>query len=138
MFRSRPPFRQRLAGFLMGRNGPDTIYNVCIWSSLVLAVLGMFWDSLICTLLYAGLFGYALFRFFSRNVAKRRAENQAFRNFFGKFRRNSQMRKRQKADKDHVYKKCPLCNAQLRLPYSKGEHTVRCPRCKGEFSVKIR
>lgn len=138
MFRNRPPFRQRLAGFLAGRNGPDTIYNVCIWSSLVLAVLGMFWDSLLCSLLYLGLFGYAIFRFFSRNVAKRRAENQAFRNFFGRFRRNSQMRKKQKADKEHVYKVCPLCKAQLRLPYKKGEHTVCCPRCKGEFSVKIR
>ncbi len=138
MFRNRPPFRQRLAGFLVGRNGPDTIYNVCIWSSLVLAVLGMFWDSLLCSLLYFGLFGYAIFRFFSRNVAKRRAENQAFRNFFGRFRRNSQMRKKQKADKEHVYKVCPLCKAQLRLPYRKGEHTVCCPRCKGEFSVKIR
>ena len=138
MFRNRPPFRQRLAGFLVGRNGPDTIYNVCIWSSLVLAVLGMFWDSLLCSLLYLGLFGYAIFRFFSRNVAKRRAENQAFRNFFGRFRRNSQMRKKQKADKEHVYKVCPLCKAQLRLPYKKGEHTVCCPRCKGEFSVKIR
>lgn len=138
MFRNRPPFRQRLAGFLVGRNGPDTIYNVCIWSSLVLAVLGMFWDSLLCSLLYLGLFGYAIFRFFSRNVAKRRAENQAFRNFFGRFRRNSQMRKKQKADKEHVYKVCPLCKAQLRLPYRKGEHTVCCPRCKGEFSVKIR
>lgn len=138
MFRNRPPFRQRLAGFLVGRNGPDTIYNVCIWSSLVLAVLGMFWDSLLCSLLYLGLFGYAIFRFFSRNVAKRRAENQAFRNFFGRFRRNSQMRKKQKADKEYVYKVCPLCKAQLRLPYRKGEHTVCCPRCKGEFSVKIR
>ncbi|MBR4054186.1 MAG: hypothetical protein IKK06_05225 [Clostridia bacterium] len=138
MFRNRPPFRQRLAGFLVGRNGPDTIYNVCIWSSLVLAVLGMFWDSLLCSLLYLGLFGYAIFRFFSRNVAKRRAENQAFRNFFGRFRRNSKMRKKQKADKEHVYKVCPLCKAQLRLPYRKGEHTVCCPRCKGEFSVKIR
>lgn len=138
MFRNRPPFRQRLAGFLAGRNGPDTIYNVCIWSSLVLAVLGMFWDSLLFSLLYLGLFGYAIFRFFSRNVAKRRAENQAFRNFFGRFRRNSQMRKKQKADKEHVYKVCPLCKAQLRLPYKKGEHTVCCPRCKGEFSVKIR
>lgn len=138
MFRNRPPFRQRLAGFLAGRNGPDTIYNVCIWSSLALAVLGMFWDSLLCSLLYLGLFGYAIFRFFSRNVAKRRAENQAFRNFFGRFRRNSQMRKKQKADKEHVYKVCPLCKAQLRLPYRKGEHTVCCPRCKGEFSVKIR
>lgn len=137
MFGHRPPFRQRLAGFLMGRNGPDTIYNVCIWTSLVLAILGMFWDSLICTLLYAGLFGYSIFRFFSRNVEKRRRENYAFRKFFGKFR-GDPARKAQKADKEHVYKKCPLCGAQLRLPRKKGAHTVRCPRCSGEFSVKIR
>jgi hypothetical protein len=137
MFGNRPPFRQRLAGFLMGRNGPDSIYNVCIWTSLIIAICGIFWNSIICTALYIGLFGYALFRFFSRNVTKRRAENAAFKKFWKKFRPGG-AKDWQKADATHVYKRCPHCNAQLRLPRSKGKHTVCCPRCKVHFSVKIR
>ena len=137
MFGNRPPFRQRLAGFLMGRNGPDTIYNVCIWTSLVIAIIGIFWDSILCSVLYIGLFIYAMFRFFSRNVIKRRAENQAFRRFWKKFRIGGP-KDWKKSDEAHVYKRCPHCDAQLRLPRSKGKHTVCCPRCKEHFSVKIR
>ena len=137
MFGNRPPFRQRLAGFLMGRNGPDTIYNVCIWTSLVIAIIGIFWDSILCSVLYIGLFIYAMFRFFSRNVIKRRTENQAFRRFWKKFSIGGP-KDWKRADEAHVYKRCPHCDAQLRLPRSKGKHTVCCPRCKEHFSVKIR
>ena len=45
--------------------------------------------------------------------------------------------KRKLTDREHVYKKCPHCRAQLRLPRKKGEHDVCCPRCKVTFSVKI-
>ena len=133
----RMPFRERMARFLYGRNGPDTIYNVCIWTSLALAVLGIFFDSLILSIAYTLLFGYAIFRFMSRNVVKRREENRAFCRFFGSFGRFFKMSKRKMTDREHVYKKCPHCNAQLRLPRQKGEHNVRCPRCSVTFSVKI-
>ena len=133
----RIPFRERMARFLYGRNGPDTIYNVCIWASLILAVVGIFTDSLLMSIAYTLLFGYALFRFFSRNVAKRREENRAFRQFFASFGQFFKIGKRKMTDREHVYKKCPLCHAQLRLPRKKGEHNVCCPRCKGTFSVKI-
>ena len=133
----RMPFRERMARFLYGRNGPDTIYNVCIWVSLGLAVLGIFSDSLILSAAYLLLFGYAIFRFMSRNVTKRREENRAFCQFFGSFGRFFKHGKRKLTDREHVYKKCPHCNAQLRLARKKGEHNVRCPRCFVTFSVKI-
>ena len=84
MFGNRIPFRERMTRFLYGRNGPDTIYNVCIWTALALAIIGIFFDSYLISLLYLLLFGYALFRFFSRNVAKRRTENQIFCQKFAK------------------------------------------------------
>lgn len=40
-------------------------------------------------------------------------------------------------DKDHVYRICPSCKANIRLPKKKGTHTVRCPRCGVLFEVKI-
>ena len=70
------------------------------------------------------------FRTMSRNIAKRRAENQKFCNFF-KLRKNK-FRDR----KTHVYRKCPSCKAVLRLPKAKGKHTVSCPKCKNKFSVR--
>ncbi|MBQ3002508.1 MAG: hypothetical protein IJD82_02125 [Clostridia bacterium] len=137
MFGRRMPFRERMAQFLYGRNGPDTIYNVCIWSAFSLAILGIFTDSLLMSLAYTLLFGYAIFRFMSRNVTKRRAENRAFCDFFASFKNGFKLGKRKLTDREHVYKKCPHCRAQLRLPRKKGEHDVCCPRCKVTFSVKI-
>lgn len=42
-----------------------------------------------------------------------------------------------KTDRDHCFRICPECMANLRLPKKKGKHTVVCPRCKHRFEVKI-
>ncbi len=42
-----------------------------------------------------------------------------------------------KTDKDHCFRICPECAANIRLPKKKGKHTVVCPRCKCRFEVKI-
>lgn len=129
--------RQWLARVLYGRNGPDTIYNVCIWTAFGLAIVNMFLGLWTLHILYLLLFGYATFRFLSRNVLRRRAENEAFRRFWTKTRQAFGMWKRKNTDRAHVYKRCPHCRSQLRFPREKGEHTVRCPRCGKSFSVKI-
>ena len=70
------------------------------------------------------------FRIFSRNIQKRRRENDRFCGFF------KLIRNRFRDRKTHVYRKCPKCKAVLRLPKAKGKHTVVCPRCKERFGVK--
>ncbi len=70
------------------------------------------------------------FRMLSRNIPKRRKENEKFCGFF-RLRKN-----KFKDRKTHVYRKCPKCGAILRLPRAKGKHFVVCPRCKNRFSVK--
>ncbi len=40
-------------------------------------------------------------------------------------------------DKYHVYRICPECKANIRLPKEKGQHSVRCPKCGTLFDVKI-
>lgn len=46
-------------------------------------------------------------------------------------------KKKLKTDKDHCFRICPECRANIRLPKKKGKHTVVCPRCKCRFEVKI-
>ena len=137
MMGGRMPFRERMARFLYGRNGPDTVYRVCIWAALGVAVVNLFLRLWPLEIVYLLLFGYAIFRFLSRNVSRRRAENQAFRRFWGRLRQAFGLWKRKSSDRAHVYKRCPQCRSQLRFPREKGEHTVRCPRCGSTFSVKI-
>ena len=124
---------------MYGRNGNDGICLVLMWCYLALWLLSVVFSALaleiVCVavrLLQSVVLAYWIFRVFSKNVARRRAE---VNRFFGFFRsRRNRFRDR----RTHVYKKCPHCRAMLRLPKRKGSHTVCCPACKERFSVMIR
>lgn len=132
--------RNSLSKLFYGRNGPDTITAVLTWVSLALAIAGLFAGGT-AGLVFLGLYllclGYILFRMLSRNVYARQKENQAFLRFFRKIGSFFKLQKQKLTDKDHVYRKCPSCKSQLRLPKRKGTHTARCPRCGKEFEVRI-
>ena len=130
-------FKNKLYSFMYGRYGSDTLNKILIivYAVIVVAytVLSLFIDSVWFSFFYfvfsITLIYIIFFRMMSRNIQKRRRENEKFCGFF-KLRRNK-FRDR----KTHVYKKCPHCKAVLRLPKAKGKHTVICPRCKNRFSV---
>ena len=133
----RMRLREKLARFLYGRNGPDKLYNFCIISSLVLLILNLFFRTLWLELPAYALFGYAIFRFLSRNVYKRQEENRKFLRFWTRLRNWFSTTKSRLTDRSHAYRKCPSCKSQLRLPRKRGKHSVRCPRCNVTFDVKI-
>lgn len=139
--------REWLARFMYGRNGVDSLYKFSIVLYLVLVVIQAFF---VGTDFYRGVFGliirillmaflvWTLFRFFSRNIQKRQAENRKFLNIKTSIKKFFYLRKRMFKDrKTHVYRRCPYCNCVLRLPKRKGNHSVTCPKCKKIFDVKI-
>lgn len=131
-------FKNKLYRFMYGRNGTDTLGSVLAWTYfalvLIYTVIGFFWSNAIFTVFYLitsmTLIFFVFFRMFSRNLVKRRRENEKFCNFF-KLRKNK-FRDR----KTHVYRKCKKCGAVLRLPKAKGKHFVVCPRCKNRFETR--
>ena len=131
-------FKNKLYRFMYGRYGSDKLGNVLAWTYFALViiytVITIFWWNPIFTVVYLTasllLIFFVFYRMFSRNIVKRRHENEVFCNFF-KLRKNK-FRDR----KTHVYRKCKKCKAVLRLPRSKGKHTVVCPRCKNRFSTR--
>ena len=74
---------------------------------------------------------------FSRNLAKRRAENAWFmskvcwpvKNAFGLTR--TRMR-----DREHKYIACPKCRTVCRVPRGKGRIVITCPKCREEIHTK--
>ena len=65
-------------------------------------------------------------------------ENEKFIQIMDKPKRFFNLQKCKHRDrKTHVYRKCPSCKNNLRLPKEKGKHTVACPCCKHRFDVKI-
>lgn len=131
-------FTNKMARFFYGRYGNDTLNKVLMGVYLALVIfttistlfIDSFAFSIICWSITLSLLIWSFFRTMSRNIAKRRKENERFCGFF-KLRRNK-FRDR----KTHVYKKCPSCKAVLRLPKAKGKHFVVCPKCKNRFQVK--
>ena len=121
---NKPPkmkFSERVYRFMQGRNGPDDLYYLTSASSMILMLINVFVNSFVLTVIYASLFAYSIFRVLSRNVYKRRAEYDMWRD-----------------RKTHIYKKCPSCKKTLRLPKIKGNHTVKCPCCQNRFDISVK
>ena len=134
----RPGVRERLARFMMGRNGADAFYHFLVAVCCIIVVVNVFVNSLTLTVVETALIFYAFFRAMSRNVYKRQRENAAFLKILEKPKGFFKLQKAKRRDrKTHVFKKCPSCKNNLRLPRVKGKHTVVCPCCKNRFDVKI-
>ena len=123
---------------MYGRYGSDKLGNVLLITYFIIVILhtfiGFFWSNVwvdaAVWLISSILAITVIWRMLSRNVAKRRRENERFCGFFKLIKNKFRDRK------THVYRKCPNCSAVLRLPRAKGKHTVVCPRCKNRFNVR--
>lgn len=131
--------KNRLIAFMYGRYGIDDLYYGLLIGGAAACILGAVTDSVLLRLLYIACFVWMLYRFFSRNLTARRLENEAYkklRNAAKAFLKLQWLRI--KECRTHVYRRCPICRSQLRLPRRKGVHNAVCPRCQHHFPVTIR
>ena len=131
-------FRYKFMQFMIGRYGTDILNTSLFGLSLGLSFINLFFRSFIVQLLVYTIITYAIFRMFSRNIEARRRENNWFMGKVNFLKKRKEFHNQCKADKYHVYKKCPDCKAILRLPHRIGNHTTVCPKCGKEFKVKVR
>lgn len=134
--------KQKLAAFFNGRYGSDALTKGMLVLYLILAVIMLFVGStlrLILNVLSFALCFLMFYRMLSKNKLKREQENQTYlrirRNIKKWFMLNQN---KWKYRKTHVYKKCPHCKAQIRLPRVSGEHRCACPKCGDSFDVNIK
>ncbi len=132
-----------LSRFMYGRNGVDRLTLTMIWTALLLDIINIFLRervplaySIIGTA--AGIITLlALFRMFSRNLEKRRAENAKFmEKVWWPISRRIAGNRQQRIDKEHRYFTCPNCGAVCRVPRGKGRIVITCPRCGNEIHGK--
>ncbi len=151
-------FRNRLYRFMQGRNGVDALARFlnrvslgCLFSAILFTFI-----SIICLrreatnaaavfrILYFVAFGIGIVvtvlwiaRVFSRNVAKRQAENTRFEYRMQKVRRKvSSLKQRWKDRKTYRYFRCPQCRQMMRAPKHKGKIRVTCSKCSHIFITK--
>lgn len=126
-----------LSRFMYGRNGIDQLGLTGLWTAIILDVVNLFIKNqtvyLILSTLATVLTVWILFRVFSRNLPKRRAENAWFMNKSVYPLRRSLARRR---DKEHKYFTCPSCRTICRVPRGKGRIVITCPKCRGQIHGK--
>ena len=130
-------FKDGVRNFMIGRNGADQLSMAMLIAGIVLSLLTTITRLAVFNVLGLIVLILTIFRMFSRNLEKRRAENQKFVNFRANFGTNAkQLMNRLKNMKKYKYFKCPQCGERLRLPRKVGEVTVTCGKCKNQFKQK--
>lgn len=124
---------------MAGRNGNDQLNLFLSIVVLVLLVLSSFIKkiSIVLNPLCLALLGYIYFRMFSRNVYKRREENEKYIRM--KYKLSVWFRMRRECwvqRKDYKFFTCPSCRANLRVPRHRGKVKIVCRKCGNSFFGK--
>ncbi len=132
--------RERIARFMIGRNGQDQLNIFLLVAALVLIVLsaifrasiGSFFSGVALALLIM-----TWFRMLSRNLLRRRAENERFLRWqykvTGKLR---SWKTRWDQRRDYRFFTCPACHTTLRVPKGRGKIRIVCRKCGSSFTRK--
>ncbi len=129
--------RERMQGFMAGRYGTDQLSKLILWTSLACLAVSMFTRLNVFYILGLVLLIYTYYRMFSRNVAKRYAENQKYLNWrYGFAVRRNKRKVHWEQRKIYRFYKCPQCRQKVRVPKGKGKVAITCPKCRMEFVRK--
>ena len=131
-------FKEKLIRFMYGRYGSDPLNHALLILYVIFALLNALLHWPLFALLMTADLIWIVYRMFSRNHAARRKENDAFMKLWRPIKERMKLMGNQIREcRTHVYHKCPHCKAILRLPRKKGTHSVRCPRCRESFTMKV-
>lgn len=129
---------------MYGRNGMDQLNRSLFWLYIVLwlvgSLIGTVLESAVLNVIVNGLmwvlFVILFFRMFSRNLYKRREENQKWVNWLWRVKSNHAGAKARHADKEHKYFTCKACKTICRVPAGKGKIIITCPKCGAKIEAK--
>lgn len=148
--------RAKLQQFMMGRYGADELYmflNIFVLvSAIAESIVGIFigtkpWGFvllIIWNVLNVSLIVWAVVRFFSKNIFKRKFQNRRFLSVCKVLKRVFTFNTSKRAKNGpqdgygYIYRSCTYCGSTLRLPYKAGRNAVVCPRCSKRFFVKAK
>lgn len=126
-----------LSRFMYGRNGADQLNRALLVLYLVVWLAGTLLASLlqiqalisITNILMMVLAVLLIFRTFSRNLPKRRAENERYLAWWLPRRARVSGARERRRDKTHRYFTCKSCGTICRVPAGKGKLEITCPKC---------
>lgn len=132
--------RQRIARFMMGRNGQDQLNMFLLVCCVVLIVLGAVIGGglgSLLNLLSMVLLGLSWFRLLSKNLLRRQSENSAYlRRRYRVTGWLRQLKTRWDQRRDYRFFNCPACHTTLRVPKGRGKIRIVCRKCGSSFTRK--
>ena len=133
--------RERFARFMAGRNGNDQLNRFLLIASVALLLLaGLLGRRGLGSLLYMlvlALLGLTYYRMFSRDLYRRRSENERYLREKEKLRAKLRiLRERWNQRKDYKFFTCPSCKAVMRVPRGRGKIRIVCHKCGNTFMGK--
>ncbi len=132
-------WKMRLAAFMQGRYGMDAMYKGLVALYFALVVLNLILRRSVLFYISLLVLGFAMYRVFSRQHAKRAAENARYVALRDKAKKKVlQLYNRVRYFRTHRYRTCPNCKTSLRLRKKVGTMTVNCPVCHTTFQATIR
>ncbi len=133
--------RRFLSRLVYGRYGMDHLGTFTLILSLVLFIVSMFVKVnavyLVLEFVAYFLMFETLFRMMSRNIARRRAENDRFVSLIWPLKHRLRgWVERLRSSRDYRFFKCPGCGNLLRVPRKKGRIKITCPHCGQRFEKR--
>ncbi len=139
---------RKLANFMIGRYGSDEFGKFLTIVALITMIISMWIGSLFLPSIL--IYAYTTFRMFSKNHYKRRFENDKYiqlryrlkerfsskRNYRTKNSYTTADAKKKQDKRTHRIYKCPNCGQKIRVPKNKGKISIKCPKCRIEFTKK--
>lgn len=133
-----------LARFMYGRNGMDQLNRALFWAYLILWLAGSIASGVLQSHLLNTVFNaltwilmvLIFFRMLSKNLYKRRAENQKWVNWWWGVKSRNAGAKARHADKEHKYFTCKTCKTICRVPVGKGKIIITCPKCGAQIEAR--
>lgn len=132
--------RAKLARFMTGRNGSDSLCRFMSFVALAMIVIGIFSGTEAASVLWGlslMLIVYTYFRILSRNLSRRQTENSRYLTLRRKLTLPfTDAYERWKQRKEFVFFRCPACRTMLRVPRGKGKLKIVCRKCGTSFVKK--
>ena len=126
---------------MIGRNGNDQLNRFLLLADVVLlllaSLLGRRGVGSLLYLLVLVLLGLTYFRMFSRDLYRRRSENERYLREKEKLSAKLRiLRERWNQRKDYKFFTCPSCRAVMRVPRGRGKIRIVCHKCGNTFMGK--
>jgi hypothetical protein len=132
--------KEKMARFMAGRNGNDQLNLFLFAVDALLLLAAMLIGGRVGSGLYIAvlvLLAFIYFRSFSRNLPRRREENEKYLRLKYRLAADMKVRKEKWVQrKEYKFYTCPSCKTTLRVPRGHGKIKIVCRKCGNSFTGK--